>query len=50
MAALMILYLDIIDVLGPCQLCCQYCAGVEGAVHSVRSLWLSESSASTFSG
>ena len=46
MILLMILRQDIIDSVGPCQLCAGLCAGNEIAVHSVRSLWLSESSAS----
>ena len=41
----MILHQDIIDAVGPRQLCPGHFAGIEAAVHSVRSLWLSESSA-----
>ena len=43
--ALLILHQDIIDAVGPRQLCAGHCAGVEAAVHSVRSLLLNESSA-----
>ena len=41
----MIIRQDIVDVVGPRQLCAGHCAGVEAAVHSVMSLLLNESSA-----
>ena len=41
----MILHQDITDAVGPRQLCGGHCAGIEAAVHSVRSLLLNKSSA-----
>ena len=41
----MILHQDIIDAVGPHQLCAGWCAGVEAAFHSDKSLFLNELSA-----
>ena len=44
-AALMILRQDIIDVVSGCQHCAGHCAGIEAAVHLVKSVLLNESAA-----